>query len=80
MGRSSLTRDEVYLMKLAELMKDSFEEIDAYVVGRAIGQNSRSVDNMIRMLAQTNFLRKGEGNMIYLTQHGLDLVESLRNS
>lgn len=80
MSKKSLTRDEVYLIKLAELglaSGDKFKEFDRYVVGQAIGQNNRSVDNMVRMLAQTNFIKKGEDNNIYLTKNGESLVLDL---
>ncbi len=81
MTKKSLTRDEVFLLKLAELATAKggiFLQIDAYVVGQAIGQNNRSVDNIVRMLAQTNFLKKGAGNLIYLTKHGESLVNAIQ--
>lgn len=80
MGKNRLTRDEVYLVKLAEIAEslgDKFQEIDCYKVGQAIGQNNRSVDNIVRMLAQTNFLKKGEEQNVYLTKNGEALVFSL---
>ena len=83
MSTNRLTRDEVYLVKLAEIAEslgDKFQEIDSYKVGQAIGQNNRSVDNIVRMLAQTNFLKKGEGTLIYLTKNGEALISSLLES
>ena len=80
MGKKSLTRDEAFLVKLRELAEvkgDKFQEIGRYVVGQAIGQNNRSVDNIVRMLAQTNFIKKGEGDTIYLTNNGCFLISSL---
>lgn len=80
---NKLTRDELFLIKLYELAKalgNPEEEIDRYAVGRAIGQNNKSVDNIVRMLAQTNFIKKGEGDSIYLTRHGLNLIENLRTN
>jgi hypothetical protein len=80
-NKKSLTKDEMYLVKLKEIalsLGDVCHEVDRYVVGRGIGQNSRSVDNIVRMLAQANFVKKGEGESIYLTPNGLALIESLR--
>jgi len=79
--KKSRTRDELFLVKLEEmalLQKDPYAEVDRYAVGKAMGQGDRSVDNIVRMLAQTNFIKKGEGNAVYLTPHGLTLVHSLR--
>lgn len=79
MSKSSLTRDEQYLVtlyRLANAKGDDFAEIDRYVVGQTLGQNNRSVDNIVQLLVQTNFIKKSENN-IYLTPHGLSLVQSL---
>ncbi len=80
MSKKSITRDELYLIKLAKMGEaagDKFKEFDQYVVGQAIGQNNRSVDNIVRMLAQTNFIKKGDDNNIYLTKNGEALVADL---
>lgn len=76
----SITKDELFLVKLFEIaqkMGDAFEEVDRYAVGRAMGQNDRSIDNIVRMLAQTNFIKKGRGNAVYLTDQGDRFVDSL---
>ena len=73
-----ITKDELFLIKLYELGKD--EEIDRYVVGRKMGQNDRSIDNIVKLLAQTNFIKKGEGSAVYLTDLGKQLVEELINT
>lgn len=75
-----MTRDELFLVtlnKLSEKSGDLFSQIDRYVVGQTIGQNDRSVDNIVRMLAQANFIKKGNQNSIYLTQQGVDLARNL---
>ncbi len=80
MSTNRLTRDEVFLVKLAEIAEslgDKFQKIDSYKVGQAIGQNNKSVDNIVRMLAQTNFLKKGDGSLIYLTKNGESLITAL---
>lgn len=82
MAKKSLTRDEAFLVKLGQIADskgDRFHEIDRYVVGQAIKQNNKSVDNIVRMLAQTNFIKKGEGNCIYLTKNGEFLISDLLN-
>lgn len=80
MGSRSLTRDEVFLCTIAKIARkkgDLYSEVGIYEVGQAIGQNNRSVDNIVRMLAQANFVKKGEEGMIYLTPHGYSLIEEL---
>jgi hypothetical protein len=76
----SLTKDELFLLKLFERAQDAsdlFQAWDRYAIGRAIKQNDRSVDNIVRMLAQANFIKKEEGNAIYLTEQGIALAKSL---
>ncbi len=80
MGHKSITKDELYLVKLSQLAQtlgDPYAEVDRYAVGQAMGQNNKSVDNIVRMLAQTNFIKKGEGNAIYLTPQGEGYVDTL---
>ena len=78
-NKIALTRDEQYLVTLYRLAKekgDEFIEVDRYVVGQTLGQNNRSVDNIVQLLVQTNFIKK-RANSIYLTNHGLNLLQSL---
>ncbi len=75
------TRDELFLLKLDELLlqtEDPSPEVDRYLVGKELGQNEHAVDNIVRHLAQANFIKKGEGNAIYLTENGQNLVEVLK--
>ncbi|NDD58158.1 MAG: hypothetical protein EBZ47_02740 [Chlamydiae bacterium] len=81
MKNKSITKDELYLIRLFDLAQklgDTFAEVDRYAIGQAIGQNNKSVDNIVRMLAQTNFVKKGEGDSIYLTPQGEKYVETLK--
>ncbi len=74
------TKDELFLLKLHELACKSgnFQlEVDRFTIGRAIGQNDRGADVIARDLAAANFIKKGEGTAVYLTDHGLRLVRSL---
>lgn len=81
MAKKSLTTDERFLVKLAEIalsLGGIFHAVDCYKVGQAIKQNDRSVDNIVRMLAQTNFVKKVAGRQIQLTKHGESLVKTLQ--
>jgi hypothetical protein len=80
MKQKSMTRDEIFLVKLynmAQVLGSPWEEVDRYAVGQAIGQNDKSVDNIVNLLAQTNFIKKGEGKAIYLTENGKGLIDQL---
>ena len=77
----TMTKDERFLVKLHDLscaLGSYGEEVDRYFVGQAVGMNDRAVDNVVRILAQANFIKKGEGSNIILTAHGLTLVNSLK--
>ncbi len=78
--KRATTKDELFLLKLHELAcaRGDFDtEIDRYEIGRAIGQNIKGVNTITKHLAQANFVKKGEGDRVYLTSHGLWLVEQL---
>lgn len=80
MTQKSTTKDELFLLKLYEkamTLGSPYEEIDRYLVGRAVGQNDRGIDNIVRHLAQANFIKKGDDPAVYLTPHGLSLVHHL---
>jgi hypothetical protein len=82
MKSRGLTKDEMFLVKLfamAEAAGDISSEHDRYAVGRAVAQNDKSVDNIVRMLAQTNFIKKGHDNAIFLTPQGVSYVEGLKD-
>lgn len=83
MSKKAMTKDELFLLKLYELasqLGDVFQEIDRFVIGRAIGQNDKGINIITRDLAQANFIKKGEGASVYLTEHGLRLVQALYQS
>jgi hypothetical protein len=80
MSQKATTKDELFLLKLHELSSergDIQEEIDRFAIGRAIGLNDRGADVIARDLAQANFIKKGEGSAVYLTDHGLCLIQDL---
>jgi hypothetical protein len=75
--KKATTKDELFLLKLHELTSQSGGEVDRYAIGRAIGQNDRGANVIARDLAAANFIKKGEGTAVYLTDHGLRLVQTL---
>ena len=80
MSNKRITRDELYLItvqKEADKLGDRYHEVDRYSIGQMVKQNDKSVDNIVRMLAQTNFVKLGDGNGIYITELGEVLVEEL---
>lgn len=80
MTKKATTKDELLLLKLYELAGnagDPLSEIDRYAIGKEIGQNTHAIDTIIRHLAQANFVKKGDGNAIYLTTNGVALVQQL---
>lgn len=80
MSKKATTKDELFLIKLYHLAVESGDmsaEYDRFEIGRLIGQNDRGAHIIARDLAQANFIRKGEGTAVYLTDHGLRLVQVL---
>ena len=78
MSGQSRTPDELFLIKLFEIASSKgnpLNQVKAEVVSKAIHQTERSVRNIIKLLAQANFIIKGEGTLIRLTKHGLKFVE-----
>ena len=83
MSKKATTKDELFLDKLHELatkLGDVQAEVDLFEIGRAIGQNDKGANVIARDLCQANFVKKGEGDTVYLTDHGLRLVQSLINN
>ena len=81
MSQKATTKDELFLLKLYEMasaLGDPKAEVDCLAVAKAIGQNDRGGIVIARDLAQANFIKKGEEGAVYLTDHGLRLVEKIR--
>lgn len=81
MSHKATTKDELLMLKLYELASqkgDPHYPIDRYILGKAIGQNDKGVDTIVKHLMQANFLKKGEGDCVYLTPHGCNLVLELQ--
>ena len=78
--KRSTTKDELFLLKLHALATQQGNEqqpFDRFIIGRAIGQNDKGANVIARDLAQANFVKKGEGDEVFLTENGLRLVTSL---
>ncbi len=78
MQRRATTKDELFLIKLHQLALlegDDCTPIDRFVIGRAIGQNDKGICTIVDLCAKANFIKKGEGNHVYLTAHGLKFVQ-----
>lgn len=81
MNKKSTTKDELFLLKLYELasqLGSPEKEVDRFAIGRAIGQNDKGVNTIAKHLAQANFVKKGSGDSLYLTPHGIRLVEQIQ--
>ena len=80
MTQKAMTKDEIFVLKLYELAMQSgtpYEQVDCLEVAKAIGQNTKGARVIARDLAQANFIKKAEGNRVYLTDHGLKLVSQI---
>ncbi len=67
------TKDERFLIKLYELAKES--PIDPKQVASAIGQKEHATKNIIKHLAQANFIKKEDDGKISLTKRGIQFVQ-----
>ncbi len=67
------TKEEKFLIKLHE-MNDNQNIFD---VGHAMGLNDTSIKTIVRILLQSNFIKKAEENIVYLTSNGQSLVNTL---
>lgn len=76
MTKKATTKDELFLLKLYEL-GGAEQEVDRYHIGKAIGQNTKGVDTIVKHLAQANFVKKGRDEALILTPHGMRLVLEL---
>ena len=79
MSEKKKSQEERFLQKLYEMAhaKGDLEgEVDRYEVGRAIGENTRSTDHSVQMLAKNGFLKKRGDTLIHLTSSGLAFLLS----
>lgn len=77
MNQRSQTPDERLLLKLYQIAMDNgdpFTEIDLRGVTPLLGQKEVAVKNIVKLLAQANFIKKINESTIHLTQHGCNFV------
>jgi Mn-dependent DtxR family transcriptional regulator len=77
MSRRIQTPDERLMVKLYEKAMengDPFTEVDVRGVAKAIGQKETATKNIVKHLAQANFLSKADESNVFLTRRGCDFV------
>lgn len=81
MSRYNRTKDENYMLSLyeeVEKLGDLESPIDRYEVGKAANIHPKGVDTICKLLIQANFIKKSGEDEVYLTPHGIKLVQQLR--
>lgn len=81
MSRHNRTKDENFIICLyeeAEKGGDLEATFDRYQIGQVAHIHPKGVDTICKLLIQANFIKKASENEIYLTPHGIKLVEKLR--
>ncbi|NGX37176.1 MAG: hypothetical protein K1000chlam2_00329 [Chlamydiae bacterium] len=73
MSERKKSKEELYLKKIYELAKE--DEIDRYKVGRALSEHTRSVNNIVQLLAKNGFIKKNGDTLIRLTPSGIRYLE-----
>lgn len=71
------TPDERFLIKLYEAAMsggDPHAMIDYRGIAKELGQKETAIKNIIKHLAQANFLKKADETTVYLTERGCDFV------
>lgn len=74
------TKDEKLMISLYETALESGDihaPFSRYDIGKKIGMHPKGTDTICVLLLQANFVKKGEGDKIYLTKNGEDLVHRL---
>jgi hypothetical protein len=75
--KSKSTPDERFLINLYKTAMaggDPHAMIDYRGVAKAMGQKETAIKNIIKHLAQANFLKKADETTVYLTEHGCNFV------
>ncbi len=77
MTQKGQTPDERFLVKLYQLAMETgcpFNQVPCRKIAEAIGQKETAVKNIVKHLAQANFLKKSGDTVVYLTQNGCNFV------
>ncbi|PIS03348.1 MAG: hypothetical protein COT85_00690 [Chlamydiae bacterium CG10_big_fil_rev_8_21_14_0_10_42_34] len=75
--KSKSTPDERFLIKLYQTAMeggDPHATFDFRPIAKMIGQKETAMKNIIKHLAQANFVKKVGDTCLYLTEHGCNFV------
>ncbi|MBX9743692.1 MAG: hypothetical protein K2X08_00595 [Chlamydiales bacterium] len=78
MSQKGVTPDEQFLLALYQLAHqagDLFQCFDASIVGKSVSLKETAIKNIVKHLAQANFLKKEGERALKLTQHGCSFIE-----
>jgi len=81
MTHKNYTKDENYMLAIydaAQATGDPESPVNKYSAGKDAGLNPKAVDAISKLLVQANFIKKSGELDVYLTPHGLKLVNNLR--
>lgn len=71
------TPDERFLLKLYQTAMENGDPhmpIDFRGIAKALGQKETAIKNIIKHLAQANFLKKNDDTTVFLTERGCDFA------
>lgn len=74
------TKDEKFMLALYEeaLKTEKMETpFNRYEIGHTIGLHPKGVDTICTLLLQANFIKKESKEEVYITEHGIQLVQTL---
>ena len=75
--KSKSTPDERFLIKLYQTAMDGGDPhaiIDYRGIARAMGQKECAMKNIVKHLAQANFIKKIDDTSVYLTEQGCNFA------
>jgi Mn-dependent DtxR family transcriptional regulator len=75
--KSKSTPDERFLIKLYQTAMaggDPHGMFDYRGIAKLIGQKETAMKNIVKHLAQANFLKKVDETTVYLTEHGCNFA------
>jgi Mn-dependent DtxR family transcriptional regulator len=77
MTQKSTTPDERFLLKLYQIAMENGDPhmaIDFRGVAKSLGQKETAIKNIVKHLAQANFLKKNDETTVVLTERGCDFA------
>ncbi|MEI8365985.1 MAG: hypothetical protein WCF65_06170 [Parachlamydiaceae bacterium] len=81
MANKNRTKDENFIISLceeAEATGNRESPVDRYRAGVRANLSPKGVNTICKLLIQANFVKKSGETEVYLTPHGIKLVERLR--